>query len=140
MTPRSRSYVFLAATLVVGMVLGALLVGAAGQWRARRIEGMRDGSQFARDLERMIRPRDEAQAAALRPILEATAARNGEIIRGFDEQMRGALADLVDELEPLLDEDQRARLRRFAARPPPASGPAGGRPPPGGRRPPPERR
>lgn len=129
MTPRARSYLLLGATLAIGMVLGALLVGALGQFRAGRIEGMRERDGFVRDIQRMIRPRDEAQRSLLRPIIEATAVRNRQIMGAFDDQMRAALAELVAELEPHLDEAQMQRLRRFADRPPPP-GARGGPPPP----------
>ena len=135
MTPRSRSYLLLGITLLVGMVLGALLVGAVGQLRAGRAEGMRGRDGFVRDIQRMIRPRDAAQRAELRPIIEATAERNVQIMDNFNDQMRAALAELVTELEPHLDEEQMARLRRFADRPPGPGGPEGP-----GRRPPPKRR
>ncbi len=139
MTPRTRSYLLLGATLVIGIVLGALLVGALGQFRAGRIEGMRDRDGFVRDIQRMIQPRDDAQRATLRPIIEATATRNRQVMDDFNDQMRAALAELVAELEPHLDEEQMARLQRFADRPPPPGGPEG-RGGPGGRRPPPPKR
>lgn len=135
MTSRTRSYLLLGVTLLVGVVLGALLVGALGQFRAGRVEGMRGQDGFVRDIQRMIGPRDEAQRAELRPIIEATAERNGQIMNDFNDQMRAALAELMVELEPHLDDEQMARLRRFAHRPPPPGGREGP-----GRRPPPKRR
>ena len=135
MTPRTRSYLLLGITLMVGVVLGALLVGAVGQFRAGRVEGMRGRDGFVRDIQRMIGPRDEAQRAKLRPIIEATAERNGQIMDAFNDQMRAALAELVAELEPHLDAEQMARLRRFADRPPPPGSREGP-----GRRPPRKRR
>jgi len=139
MTSSMRSYLLLGATLLIGVVLGAVLVGALGQFRAGRIEGMRERDGFVRDIQRMIQPRDDAQRAELRPIIEATATRNRQIMGDFNNQMRAALADLVAELEPHLDDEQLARLRRFADRPPPPGGPGApdGR---GGRRPPPPKK
>ena len=84
-----------------------------------------------RDIQRMIQPHDEAQRALLRPIIEATAFRNRQIMGDFDHQMRAALAELVTQLEPHLDETQLERLRRFADR---LSPPGGTRPPPRKRR------
>jgi hypothetical protein len=127
MNQRSRGYMILGATLVIGMVVGALLVGALGQFRSGRIEGMRDDDQFVRHLERLIQPRDDAQRAIIRPLLEATSAQNRATIDEFNDRMRGALDDLLAQLEPHLDEDQQGRLQRFAERPPPGAGP--GRPP-----------
>ena len=49
-----------------------------GQIRAGRIAGMRHENRFVTDMERILQPRDEAQAQALRPVLEQTAARNRE--------------------------------------------------------------
>ncbi len=135
MTPRLRSYLLLGATLAIGVVLGALLVGALGQLRAGRIEGMRERDGFVRDIQGLIRPRDDAQRELLRPLIEETAARNREIIGNFNEQMRAALAELVARLEPHLDREQLERLRRFADRPPPRGNPEGP-----GRRGPPRKR
>jgi len=132
-TPRARSSLLLGGTLVIGMLLGALIVGAVGQWRAGRAEGLRHEEAFTRHMVTLIQPRDEAQRDAVRQIVRATAARNTEIAVEFRESMRSALQAMVEELAPLLDEEQLDRLQRFAASPPPA-GPRGG---PGG--PPPRR-
>lgn len=95
-------------------------------------------------MEEVIRPRDEAQRAAIRPFLEATDARNREIVGEANDNLRGALEALREELAPYLDEEQLARLSdvgRFP--PPPIGGPSPGRrggppvgPPPGGVPPP----
>ncbi|NKB86760.1 MAG: hypothetical protein GKS06_00870 [Acidobacteria bacterium] len=130
MTARGRSYLLLGITLLIGMLLGALTVGALGRARAGRIEGMRHEDRFVRDMERILRPRDETQAAAIRPVLEATASRNREAMGEFDARMREALETLVRDLEPHLDTEQLARLQRFADRPPPPRRPPGRRPPP----------
>ena len=139
MTPRSRSALLLGGTLVLGMILGALVVGAVGQWRAGRIVDMRRPSGFVEELYRVIRPRDAEQRQAIRPIIEHVAQRNNEIMRDANEQLRDVLAELVEELAPLLDPVQRERLERFARAPRrepfgPRGGP-GRPPPPGGRDP-----
>jgi len=131
MKTETRSRLFLAATLLLGMVLGALLVGAIGQWLAGPPRGP-DG--FVGHMERMLRPRDEAQREAMRPIFEAADARNREIIDETRDAMRQALVQMRGELAPLLEQDQLDRLDRFIEdnRGDPFA------PPPGpGRRPPP---
>ena len=135
MKTAARSRLLLAATLLLGMVLGALLVGAIGQWLARPPGGP-DG--FVGHMERMLRPRDEAQRDAMRPIFEAADARNREIIDETREGMRRALVQMRSELEPLLDPEQLQRLDRFIKGNRGDPFPPPGGPPPGpGRRPPP---
>jgi uncharacterized membrane protein len=135
MTPRVRSRLFLAATLLLGMILGALLVGALGQWLAGPPPGP---AGFAGHMERMLRPRDDAQREAMRTIIAAADARNREILDETRDAMRQALVQMRAELEPLLDPEQLERLDRFieSSRGEPFPPPPGGPPPGPGRRPP----
>lgn len=126
MNARSRSRLVLGATLLLGMLLGALLVGAVGQWRAGRGGPGPDG--FIRHIERVIGPRDEEQRRAVLPILEAAALRNEEIVGQGHEQLRATLHAMIEQLEPLLDADQLERLRREER--PPRRGPDRFAPPP----------
>jgi hypothetical protein len=80
----------------------------------------------SRDLDLVRRARD-GDDSAFREIVETYEGAVAATVIG----MRAALEAMVGELEPLLDEDQLERLRRFAERPPPAAGGPGrrGRPP-----------
>jgi hypothetical protein len=135
----TRTAVILLTTLLLGVLLGALAGGAVASVRRERIEGMRRPGGFVEHVEEVIRPRDQAQRAAIRPVIQATAERNQRIIRGANLRLRAELDSMRARLAPHLDAGQRMRLDGFARRPPPFGPPPprGGRPPPPGEGPPP---
>ena len=134
MRGETKSALILAATLALGVALGAVGSGALARGRTERMRELGRPDGFAAHMEEIIRPRDEAQRAALRPALDATARRNGEIIRAAHVQLRAELDSMRARVAPLLDDAQRARLDDFARLPPDPF-----RPPPRGGRPPGER-
>ena len=85
-------------------------------------------------MERLIQPRDDQQREALRPFLEATDQQNRTIIRLAEEDMRSALREMSLQLDSLLDDDQRERLRDAVEHARPLA-PGPGRPPTGGQPP-----
>ena len=139
----TKSAVILLFTFLLGGLIGVLAAGAVAQTRASRVAEMRERG-FAMQLEQLIEPRDEAQREAIHAILAAAAERNRETMEGARQQIRSSLEEMREELEPLLDENQRAKLdeaaKRFRrgppGRPPGAPGfrsPGQGRRPPRGR-------
>jgi len=149
-----KAALILAVTFVLGGVIGALGAGFVNQRRlAAHREARRD---FVELMERLIEPRDSAQAARLRPLLEAGDRRNMAIVDGARGALRRALDSLRVELVPLLDSVQLERFDSFALQrsadrhgapgfeaegpgpPPPGAPPPGAPPPrgPRGRRPP----
>ena len=140
MTPSVRAALILAATLSLGVVLGVVGAGRLAQRERDRARDLRRPPGFVAHMERVIDPRDDAQRAAVRPLLEATGARNDRIIRDANARLRVGIDSLRQALDPLLDADQRARLDRelrglrdpFRRGPPdgPPDGPPGGPPPP----------
>ena len=145
MKPGAQSALILAGTLIIGIALGSLLTGTLARQRSARVEELRERGGFIEHMERAIRPRDEAQRQAIRPILEAAAHRNGGIIDSAHTELRAAMEEMLAELEPLLDAEQYGRLSEVAhlqdpfRPPPPPGGPRQGPPPPRGERPPPPR-
>lgn len=140
MTVNVKATVILLATLALGMALGSFATGALAQRRQQRIEAARREGGFVALMEEVIRPRDEAQRAEIRPLLEATDQRNREIVDGANDSLRVAMESLREDLADYLDEDQMARLAEVGRLPPPPIGgpaPAGrqggraGAPPPG---------
>jgi hypothetical protein len=125
-----RAALLLAATLAVGWALGIVSGGALARQRRERIEALRRPPGFAAHLESVIRPRDEAQRAAVRPVLEVVGARNERVIRDANAALRAGVDSLRAVLAPLLDAEQRARLDAEIRRLPPLRpGGGGGRPP-----------
>ena len=135
MTTRTKSVLILTATLVLGMVLGALLFGSVQRHRFRHALSLARPQHFTADLERVLQPRDDAEAQAIGAILDRfnTHMRNDRQQRS--DAMRAGLDSLESQLAPILSEDQRTRLRQHltqhkgAVRRPPPFG--RGRPPRG---------
>jgi uncharacterized membrane protein len=139
MKPELKSSIILLGTLALGALLGMVLQGTVARERTRKVAELRGPPGFVAHLEAVIEPRDEAQRAAIRPILEATGAGNREIIGSANTELRAALDSMRTLLAPLLDEAQRRRLERMGQlpdpfRPPPRDGrgppPRDGQPPP----------
>lgn len=81
-------------------------------------------------LDRVLEPEGD-QTAAIRTILEATAARNGRIIGNARDALRTELDSMKLRLAPLLTDRQKRRLDAMEPVPDPF------RPPPPRNRPPP---
>jgi hypothetical protein len=118
MRTEAKSLLILTATLSLGLLLGAVGAGTLRQQREAKLREIGRPRGFVEHMEQIIQPRDEPQRQALRPLLEQTARRNGEIIRGANDQMRAELNAMRERVSNLLDADQRARLDDFARLPP----------------------
>ena len=134
----------LIATLAIGVVLGILGAGAMRPRlegrppregppgpQGRRGQGRPGG--FAEHMQQVIEPRGPEQAAAVRVVVERTAARNRGLIEQLNRSLRASVDSMRAELGPLLDADQRDRLERATNQLPPVGGP--GTPGDRGRRP-----
>ena len=116
MTPRVKSTLVLVGTLVLGIAIGALGAGALAQHRAGQIRELRRREGFVHHMERLIAPRDSAQWAAIRPILEETARDNAAIFADTHARLSARMERMRQRLAPVLDEAQRARLEEAARR------------------------
>jgi len=147
MTPRGKSALILVATLVIGMVLGALLFGAVQRQRFRNALRLARPDRFVASVEHVIQPTDESQRRAVRQVLEEFDAQMRRNRIEAAQHLRAELDSLQTHLAPLLTDAQRQRLQehllrhRRAIRRPPPEGPPGRPPgsPPGGPPPPPPR-
>jgi len=140
----TRSTLILLATLIIGFVVGVFATGALGSHRRARVERLRERGGFIEHMESAIQPHDQDQRSAIFPILEATAQRNRVIIESAQAELRTAIESMIEELEPILEEEQLRRLSETARfsdpfRPPPRPGDLrrGDRPPRGEPPPPP---
>lgn len=124
--------ILLAATLVLGVLVGVLGAGALRPHLERAgSRGMgppphrgRPGG-FAEHMEEVIAPRDSAQRTAVQVIIERTASRNRVLIEQLNRTLRASMDSMRVELAPLLSEDQRERLEQAADRLPAIRGPGG---------------
>ena len=125
------------ATLMLGVLLGVLGAGALRP-RFERTGPPPMGAPpprgrpggFAEHMEEVIAPRDSAQRAAVRVVIERTAVRNRSLIEQLNRSLHASVDSMRVELAPLLSEDQRLRLERATDRLPAVRGP--GAPGPGG--------
>lgn len=141
MTPRTRSIAIVVMTLMVGMILGGVIVGALSMHRVREMRDIGRPGGFVAHMEELIAPADSAQRRAIRPLLERTDQRNRAIVDGARHQMEMAFDTMITELAPHLTPAQMERLRDELQHrrdghgpPPPGLGP-----PPPDHGPPPER-
>lgn len=139
-----KAAVMLFVTLLLGVALGALGVGALSRERNAEVQQLRRPPGFVAHMEGVIQPRDSAQRAQVEPILAAAASRNDSILHSTNEQLRAALDSMRLRLAPMLDAPQRARLEQAARLAPQMQAPGGGgdrgdRPPPREGAPPPGR-
>ena len=132
----AKARMALAVTFVIGIAVGVF--GAAEFFRPRGPEPERGSAsgelpRFVSEMEKYLQPRDDAQRAALRPLLMSTDSLNRETVQRAQETMRDGLTQLRERAASVLDAAQLQRLDRFIAdkaldrRPGPAFGePRGG--------------
>jgi len=99
----------LAATLALGIVLGAIGAGALRRHEPPR----REPSDFPQRIWDIVQPRNAAQRAQLEPIVLATDARNRATVDSTRTLLLVNLEEMAQSLDTLLDQDQRVRLRDF---------------------------
>jgi len=109
-TINAKSSLILLATLVLGIALGALGMGAFFHHRGDHLRELRHPGGFVRHMERIIQPRDEAQRDAIRPILEETDRFHGSTMDSTHARMMMEMESLRVRLAPHLDEAQRERV------------------------------
>jgi hypothetical protein len=129
MTTAAKSLILLSFTLIVGFALGLFADATLVRGRRDRINRIGRPPGLVEHLEHVIQPRDSAQAAAIRPILQRTVDNNQVVIRQTNERLRANMDSLRTALAPSLDSAQRDRLAHELTRLPQMGGPGG----PGGR-------
>jgi len=127
MTTTTKSLVLLAFTLIVGFSLGLFADATLVRGRRDRINRMGRPPGMVDHLTQVIRPRDSAQATAIRPIIQRAVDGNEQIIRQTNERLRANMDSLRVTLGPSLDADQKARLEQELTRMPRMGGPGSGR-------------
>lgn len=108
--PRLKAALILCATFSLGLVLGGLIVGAVVRERLQVIADFRDRDRFVARVEAFLEPTSEAQAEAIRPILEAAGARTESAVAILRGDLTRIFDDLERDLAPLLTEEQKQRL------------------------------
>ena len=104
-----KSTFIIVSTLVIGILIGVFLAGPAMHHRMmpRIEEGGPD--RFALMLERIIRPTPE-QEEAVGAVLAMHSARLDGMRSGFRDEMVVLMDSLRADLDPILTDEQKARL------------------------------
>ena len=110
MTASTKSALMLFSTLLIGMLLGSLITGAVNNRRMRSLAEMRSARGLAYYLEDVVEPESAEQREAIRAVLDEAAPKFSEVMLESREQMRALTDSVLAELDPLLTEEQRARL------------------------------
>ena len=116
MSSGTRSAAILIATLVIGMVLGALGFSAYQRHRFRDALSLARPAHFTAGIRRAIAPIDETRRAEIAAVLRRIDERMRANRIARNRERRAHLDSARAELEPLLTEDQRRRLRRHLER------------------------
>ena len=116
MSSGTRSAAILIATLVIGMVLGALGFGAYQRHRFRDALSLARPAHFTAGIRRAIAPIDETRRAEIAAVLRRIDERMRANRIARNRERRAQLDSARAALEPLLTEDQRRRLRRHLER------------------------
>src|SRR5690349_16954309 len=118
MTTPVKSLILLAFTLIVGFALGLFADASLVRGRRDRIAGMGRPPGLVDHLQHVIQPRDSAQAATIRPVLQRTVEANQLIIQQTNQRLRANMDSLRVALDSSLDAGQRDRLARELRRMP----------------------
>jgi hypothetical protein len=137
----TKTGLIIVATLLIGILIGALGSGFMVHRFARRMADMRHRDMFVERMIELIQPAPE-QEAEVRDILTRHAEEFTKLADGFQEDTAALFDSLRSELDPVLTDEQKERMEerherlgkflRHGHRPPhDKPGGAPRRPPPG---------
>ncbi len=107
----TKTVLVILITLIIGMVIGALITGAFTRHRIGRFMSMREPGRLGAHVERIIDP-DESQREAVRAILQRHSEQFLKLHSRFEGEMLALRDSLKKDLDPILTEEQKARLER----------------------------
>jgi hypothetical protein len=110
MTARVKSGLLLGLMLLIGVVLGMVINARMADRRFERVGYFRSQQGFARHLEEIIHPTDDAQRSKVEAILEEAAARMRTHMDSSVAEGRRIMDSTRAELAKVLTQDQLERL------------------------------
>ena len=124
MNAKPKIVICLAAALVIGIAIGAMLDRAL---TAKRLSDAPDMRQISRlNAERLpFKPTDAAQEAKIQKVLDQHARRLSAVHQRYRTEIETAFKSVKAQLDPILTPEQRAEMEKSIPGPPP--------PMPGGR-------
>ncbi len=117
----TKTILVILITLIIGMIIGVLISGAFARHRSGRFMSMREPGRLGAHVERIIDP-DESQREAVRAILQRHSEQFLKIHSRFEGEMLALRDSLKKDLDPILTEEQKARLERGPRHPGPFRG------------------
>ncbi len=126
MSARFKSTLILLATLLLGMLIGALLNARFADQRIERLSSLRTSEGFVQYVDRSIDYEDEAQRAAVLDVLERSSARMSDHMQSSRQRTFALIDTTRQELAEVLNERQLEQLdQRLRQRRPAMDGPRG---------------
>jgi hypothetical protein len=104
-----KSTFIIIATLVIGILIGVFLAGPVMHRRVARRVMDRGPEMFTQMMERVIEPTPD-QEEAVRSVLEEHSSRLEELHEDFRTEMVTTMDSLKADLDPILNDEQKARL------------------------------
>jgi len=119
MNIRWKIAIHIVATLLIGILIGALLNRSLVQRRIKSVLEMRAVGLLAPRPERDLKPVSPEQDKKIREALGNHAERLAEIHKRFESEIQASFKALNQELNPVLTPEQREELKRMIPGPPP---------------------
>ena len=116
MKTKTKSTLVILGTLLVGIIIGGLGTSVIFTNRLGAIQALRMQGGLTNLLENVIEPVDEVQREQIREIVRNAAEQQMELRRTMFEENRLVFEGMREELEEVLTDEQKARLRRWMVR------------------------
>jgi hypothetical protein len=113
---RKRALITILATLVIGILIGALGVGL---WSKQSRGGRPSGSSRQHGKEAFVKKifsvveADSMQAKELRPLIAETVAQIDSLQQHTDQEMKKVIDSFEVKVQPILNEKQMQQLKDF---------------------------
>ena len=124
-SPRTKSIALLVATLLLGIVLGAVLNAWWAHERFERIRRLRTAGGFEQMVLRTVEPQSPEQREEIEQVVMGAAERLDSLRARHWGELRSVIDSMRVELEPVLTDEQmqalsdRIRMHRRRSGPPP---------------------
>ena len=121
MTPeRKRALLMIGATLIIGILIGALGMGLLGKQSRRGGKSSATWRQEGKEvfMQRILKEAnaDSLQAKQMRPLMMETMASIDSLQKETDKKVHAVLNSFEEKLKPILREDQLKKLQAFHRR------------------------
>lgn len=110
-----RPILLIAITLIIGFAIGFLVNGQITRQKFKKFMNQEYNMAFKHRMMEIIRP-DESQVKKIEPILDEYAEKVHENLRESKENLESLHNELMEEIEPFLNERQKERLKEAQSR------------------------